>query len=512
MIDDPEKDQESNLSEFEVKEEDVIEVESVETEVPIVSSGVDGEFQEREMNEPLYNEAEMVEDIEDIEEPSYVEDEDIYAYADEVEGDDLSSLDDDGLFDESSYGFDPQNKSNTGTIAIVILLFLLGGGGFYFLSSDTLFSSENKQPVESVSTQTQIEDQNIQNEGDDVALFLEEPIESETKEPFVVEETFGISQDDKGEANLLDEGQPIENVSTAELFKLPQPVIDDIEFNFDNVVEVVDASVPEQVDLKEPAVQKTVPQNQNDDELIVEVINTPAEVAEFFDADTGDSYSSLSTFKRQGEVIADPRRKQMAQFVVVENVVKTDAHNNELIMAQRALNLGRYEAALGFYENLYKKNKRDPRILIGRAVALQKTGRPAEALKAYEETLDIYPSNSEALVNYLGLMNAQYPQNALQKLQILHQSKPNNPAVAAQLGIAYGNTGDFKNAQTFLRMASSMEPENALHFYNLAIISERAGDRSSAVSAYEKALEVDAIYGGRTISRETVYDRLSVLR
>lgn len=527
MIDNPEKNEDSKEAEFQSPVgEDLRDKNFTSGDEPTFSgSGGNFVLNENRQSTEVEPSSEQGDNI--YEEPSYVEDEDIYAYGDDDMNErDLSSLDDEGLFEESAYNFDPENKSKLGTAVVIILLLMLIGGGFYFLSSDSFLSSEN----EIASSQIPISQEPVSQETVSSDEVFVSPVQNNTElsQLDAINILDGYQEDTLGDQPVLviEEEDASDGVTTTSdvpsniiaepNFNLPQPIINKDEYDFNSVIEAVTEQSPIEtvlVDVKEVINDRGAGNSPpTNDEIIVKTINTPDEVTEFFDSGTGDSYSSLSTFERQGEVIADPRREQMAKFIVVQNVVTTDGHGDEIEMAQRALKLGRYEAALGFYEKLYRKNQRDPRILMGRAVSLQKTGRVAEALKAYEETLDLYPANSEALANFLGLMNAQYPEKALEKLNRLYRSQPNNPAVAAQLGISYGNLGDYEQAKRYLKIATSLEPNNALHFYNLAIISERAGDKRGAVVAYEKSLEVDAVYGGRAISRETIYDRLSVLR
>ncbi len=47
----------------------------------------------------------------------------------------------------------------------------------------------------------------------------------------------------------------------------------------------------------------------------------------------------------------------------------------------------------------------------------------------------------------------------------------------------------------------------------MAVMIDRKGAHRKALSLYEKALETDATYGaGRSVPRETIYDRLYYLR
>ncbi|HNS44633.1 MAG TPA: occlusion derived virus envelope protein 66, partial [Alphaproteobacteria bacterium] len=99
------------------------------------------------------------------------------------------------------------------------------------------------------------------------------------------------------------------------------------------------------------------------------------------------------------------------------------------------------------------------------------------------------------------------------KLLDLREKYPDNAAVAAQLGVAYADSGNLQDAYKYLSLASSIEPDNAQHYFNMAIIAERARDIPKAVSMYEKSLEVDAVHGsGRSIPRDQIYDRLTRLR
>ncbi len=217
--------------------------------------------------------------------------------------------------------------------------------------------------------------------------------------------------------------------------------------------------------------------------------------------------------QKTGPRKVNPSVEPGSRFVVVEQSPDTDMIEAQIVAAKRAMKLARYEAAVDIYESLYKKNKRDERILMGLAVAYQKTGQDDRAVQIYEQLSDINPKNSDAMVNMLGLIRQQYPEVALKKLINLKNKYPDNAGIYAQLGVVNADLKNYKEAIKNLSIASSMEPKNAMHLFNMAIISERMRNTKAAIKYYEQSLEIDSLYGaGRTINRKLIYDRLSKLR
>lgn len=209
----------------------------------------------------------------------------------------------------------------------------------------------------------------------------------------------------------------------------------------------------------------------------------------------------------------NPKLQPASKIIVVTKEAAPDSRKAQLVAATRAMKLGRYQAALDLYDGLYENNKRDPRVLMGRAVSLQHLGRFDAAIGAYEELATVDPNNTEAQVNMLGLLGTKYPSVALRRLLDLREDQPNNPGLVAQIAVVQAKLGNLEEAVRYLSIASSLEPNNAGHVYNMAVISDRAGDKSQAVKYYEQALELDSIYGrGETIPRESVYERLANIR
>lgn len=222
--------------------------------------------------------------------------------------------------------------------------------------------------------------------------------------------------------------------------------------------------------------------------------------------------ASSATVEQKARSHTEPRTGAHGRKAGVS--IQTTDIDAKLISADRALKLQRLDAAREMYDELYRINPHDERVLMGRAVLMQKTGDTASAVAAYEDVLAEYPGNTQAIINLAGLIRQVSPAVALEKLLDLNQQYPGKSVVLAQLGVAYADAGNYADAYKSLERAASLDPNNPQHYYNMAVVSEKAGDVPLAIRNYEKALEVDAIYGEgqRAVSREKIYDRLSTIR
>lgn len=209
----------------------------------------------------------------------------------------------------------------------------------------------------------------------------------------------------------------------------------------------------------------------------------------------------------------NPVESPASRMIVVTKEAEADSGKAKLVYAQRAVQLGRYDSALRLYDQLYAENNNDPNVLLGRAVVLQKLGKNDESIHAYEELLAIRPDNIEAQINMLGLVGERYPAVALQRLRELSDSNPRDVRILAQMAVMEARSGQYDDALASLGQAASIEQKNANHLYNMAVVADRSGKKEDAVRYYEKALEIDTVYGGsRSIPRDSVYERLAQIR
>lgn len=208
----------------------------------------------------------------------------------------------------------------------------------------------------------------------------------------------------------------------------------------------------------------------------------------------------------------DPVTEPASKFIIVKKDYPPNSKQAVLISAQRAMTLGLYDSALQLYEQLYAKDRKNPDVLLGRATALQYLGRDEDAMRAYEELIDLKPSNIEAQVNMLGLVGKRFPAVALERLKTLYEKNPANVMIPGQIAVMNGALGYYAEAIKYLGIAASLEPKNPTHYFNMAVIAEKSGQASEAVKYYEQALELDSVNGGSGLPRDVIFDRLARLR
>lgn len=219
--------------------------------------------------------------------------------------------------------------------------------------------------------------------------------------------------------------------------------------------------------------------------------------------------------KRPGGAPADPAAKEAmvrplpSAYLVVKKDYDSQSDTAQLQAAKRALDRGQPEAALEIFDDLYYKNPTDTNIMMARAVALQKAGRPYEAVQAYQTLLDLDPDNVGAMTNMMGLLRMDDPRAALDRLLLLWDAHPNSATIAGQVGITYGDLGQNSEALRFLNVAASLDPRSAKYPFNIAVILDRMGRKTEAREHYTEALQLDK--GRGTVPLEAIKKRLSSL-
>lgn len=207
------------------------------------------------------------------------------------------------------------------------------------------------------------------------------------------------------------------------------------------------------------------------------------------------------------------RRSLPSGYMTIRKESDAGDMDSRLTSARTALAQGRSLAALELFDDLKKDFPKDRRVLMGRAVSLQKLGQSEEALAAYEAVLNRDPKNLDALSNMLGLLKSRDPGLAVAKLQELRDAYPYQGDITAQLGIAYAENGNYEQAAKYLEMADSLKPGSAYVLYNRAVLLDRMGRSKDAGLLYRRILRMAADGElDQQLPLETIRNRLGTLR
>lgn len=201
------------------------------------------------------------------------------------------------------------------------------------------------------------------------------------------------------------------------------------------------------------------------------------------------------------------------QYLIVKKDYDSGDIDTRLTVARTALTQGRNAAALQMFNELYRDYPRDKRVLMGRAVTMQKLGQKETAFAAYEEVLNNDPKNLEALTNMLGLLKGQDPALTVEKLLQLREVYPYNADITAQLGVAYAAMGSYNEASKYLDMADTLKPGSAYVLYNKAVLYDRMGKTGVAGDLYRQLVRMAADGQlDQPLPIDAIRQRLSTLR
>jgi len=194
----------------------------------------------------------------------------------------------------------------------------------------------------------------------------------------------------------------------------------------------------------------------------------------------GTAYTELG---RRGEAKAqfdlvlkdDPRSVQA--LIGVANLLMQDGRNEDVVaLCKRTLSLdGRNTQAY---------------MLLGEVYA--GSGRPAEALPAFEKAAEIQPKLTQNRLNLAGALVElkQYPRAETLLTEIVHEY-PRFPLAQFNLGNLYDEQGRVVEALEHYRRALHLNPQYADAHFNLALLCERTGETLKAVHHWKCYLKLD---------------------
>ena len=169
--------------------------------------------------------------------------------------------------------------------------------------------------------------------------------------------------------------------------------------------------------------------------------------------------------------------------------------------------LGRLKKALESMQAVLKINPRYFDALLVSAYILGIMGKKEEASGYFEKALEIEPENKFLRMNYaLNLATSGRPHQAIEVYNTLKIDYPDDYGIYQNLGITYGNLGDFNKSIEYLEKAISIHP-TPLSYLNLAVALKKRGNLKEAI--YYLKLYLENAQGGDEIQVRKAQEELS---
>jgi len=149
-----------------------------------------------------------------------------------------------------------------------------------------------------------------------------------------------------------------------------------------------------------------------------------------------------------------------------------------------------FSGALAAFQTAQASAPNDATAILDLALLYDRTGRSADARKAYEKVLTIQPDNSTALNNlaYLEADDGVDLDQALAHARRAGEKLANDPNVMDTLGLIYVKKNLTDDGLRMLREVVKRRPENAAFHLHLALALYQKGDRPTARRELETAL------------------------
>jgi len=181
--------------------------------------------------------------------------------------------------------------------------------------------------------------------------------------------------------------------------------------------------------------------------------------------------------------------KSTSNLAPVKPVFTTrTANRSALDQGYAALTEGRLDIANESYLKHLKTNPDERDALLGLAHIAQRQGRRDEARVYYQRVLRHEPDNPTANAGLLSMVTEGDLQSATGRARDIVERNPDSAAAFSAMGGILARDGRMADAQQAYFKALSLEPNEAIHAYNLAVALDRLHKSSQALGYYERAL------------------------
>lgn len=162
--------------------------------------------------------------------------------------------------------------------------------------------------------------------------------------------------------------------------------------------------------------------------------------------------------------------------------------NNSLKQAKDALESGNSATAIFFLNKVLEKfpYHKNALIVLGNIHYFNKEYE--KAIDIYSNLLKEHPGNHLVLENFLIVISQYNSELALKEMLKLYSTHKNYAPLLANLSIIYLEKQDLLKAKEYMKGAVSLDQNNILYIYNLAVILEKLLDVRNAEILYKKLL------------------------
>lgn len=150
------------------------------------------------------------------------------------------------------------------------------------------------------------------------------------------------------------------------------------------------------------------------------------------------------------------------------------------------------DAAIEFYRRAIARNPLDMNAHQDLNALLHRLGRDDEVLRSYDEAFSFYPAaGGLPLAKAIFLFNRQDYDNAREEFERAARVLPDLAKPHDGLGLVYARKGEFDAAIREHETAVAKDAKNGEYWRNFGDTLSRAGDAKKALSALQRALEIN---------------------
>jgi len=210
--------------------------------------------------------------------------------------------------------------------------------------------------------------------------------------------------------------------------------------------------------------------------------------------------------------LADPGSGTAPDGDALASIVRSRARDDDhaLREAWYALAAGKDREALRLYRSALQRGAAQPDARLGVAAALTRLGLYDQARRHYLAVLELDPSNAAARSNLLALRVRTGENPPEQDILELIDEEPSD-FLYAVLGHIRAAGHRWSDAHEAFETALRLQPEGAIHAFNLAVSLEHLGRLEQALDYYRRAASLADTTVRSDFDRELLLRRITVL-